>query len=150
MSLALSAFCSEFAHQIFVGVSDDVITFGLVPGEVKFRALEDGYEIGQLINHFLTASKLLLIIKMSNINNTLQVSILVSKACYDFIHTFADVFLSLQSNKVIKGAARPLLRIGIFIMCLIKDLNVFIGSFILKFIGDILHEQKSQDIVLIL
>ena len=87
---------------------------------------------------------------MSNINNTLQVSILVSKACYDFIHTFADVFLSLQSNKIIKGAARPLLRIGIFIMCLIKDLNVFIGSFILKFIGDILHEQKSQDIVLIL
>ena len=87
---------------------------------------------------------------MSNINNTLEVSVFISKAGNDLIHPLADVLLSLKRNKVIKGAARPLFRIGIFIMCLIKDLNVFIGSFILKFISDILHEQKCQDIVLIL
>ena len=131
MSLALSAFCSEFAHQIFVGVSDDVIAFSLVPGEVQFWTLEDGYEIGQLIDHFLTASQFLLIVKMCNINNALQVSIFVSKTGNDLIHALADVLLSLKRNKVIKGAARPLLWIGIFIMCLIKDPNVFIGSFIL-------------------
>ena len=77
---------------------------------------------------------------MCNINNAPQVGVLVSKASYDFIHALADVLFSLQSNKVIKGAARPLFRIGIFVMCLIEDLDVFICSFILKFISDILHE----------
>ena len=140
MSFALSAFRSELTHQVLVGITNDVIAFGLISREIKFWTLEDRNKIGQLINHFFSASQLLLIVKMSNINNTLQVSILVSKAGYDFIHTFADVFLSLQSNKVIKGAARPLLRIGIFIVCFIKDLNVFIGSFILELIGNVLHK----------
>ena len=149
MSLALSAFCSEFAHQIFVGISDDVITFSLIPGEVEFRALENGYEIGQLINHFLTASEFFLIVKMCNINNALQVSVLVSKTGDDFVHALANVLLSLKRDKVIKGAARPFFRIGIFVMCLIEDLDVLVGSLILKFIGDILHEQKRQNIVLI-
>ena len=77
---------------------------------------------------------------MCNINNALQVGVLVSQTGDDFVHALADVFLSLQSNKVIKGAARPLFRIGIFVMRLIEDLDVFICSFILKFISDILHE----------
>ncbi len=149
MSLALSTFRGKFAHQIFVGVSDDVITFGLVPGEVQFRALKDGDKVGQLIDHFLTASEFFLIVKMCNINNALQVGVLVSKTGDNFVHALADVLLSLKRDKVIKGAARPLFRIGIFVMCLIEDLDVLVGSLILKFISDILHEQKRQDIVLI-
>ena len=86
---------------------------------------------------------------MSNINNALQVGVLVSKTGNDFVHALADVLLSLKRDKVIKGAARPLFRIRIFVMCLIEDLDILVGSPILKFIGDILHEQKRQDIVLI-
>ena len=86
---------------------------------------------------------------MGNINNALQVGVLIGKPSDDLVHAFADVLLSLKRNKVIKGAARPLLWIGIFIMCLVKDLNVLIGTLILEFISDVLHEQKRQDIVLV-
>ena len=86
---------------------------------------------------------------MCNIDNTLKVGVFVSEASDNLIHALADVLLSLKSNEVIKGAACSLFRIGIFIMCLIEDLNVLIGSLILKFICDVLHEQKRQDIVLV-
>ena len=149
MSLTLSAFCGKLAHQVFISVSDNIITLCLVLREVEFRALEDRDKVGQLIDHFLTASEFLLIVKMRNINNTLKVSVLICKAGYNLVHALADILLSLKRNKVIKGAARPLLWIGIFIMCLVKDLNVLVVSFILKFISDILHKKKRQDIVLI-
>ena len=140
MSFALSALRSKFTHQELIGIPNDVITFCLVSREVKFRTLEDRDKISQFIDHFLTASQLLLIIKMSNINNALQVGVLVSKTGNDFVHALADVLLSLKRDKVIKRAARTLFWIGIFVMCLIEDLDILVGSLILKFIGDILHE----------
>ena len=58
LALALAALGGEVAHQVFVGVAQDVVALGAVLREVERRVLEDGDEVGEAIHHLLAAAEL--------------------------------------------------------------------------------------------
>src|ERR1019366_9319242 len=54
LALALAAFGGEVAHEVFVGVAQDVVAFGAVLGEVEGGVFEDGDQVGEAV-HLLFA-----------------------------------------------------------------------------------------------
>ena len=58
LPLALAAFGGEVAHQVFVGIAQNVVAARLVVAEIKFRAFKDGHEAGQGIHHILAVTEL--------------------------------------------------------------------------------------------
>ncbi len=67
LAFALAAFRCEVAHQVFVSIAQDIVTFGPVLREIKGRVLKNGNEVGKPFNHFLTAAELVSVIKVRHI-----------------------------------------------------------------------------------
>src|SRR5262249_25556818 len=49
LALALAAFGSEVAHEVFVGVAEDVVVLGAVLGEVQLGLSEDRDQVGEAL-----------------------------------------------------------------------------------------------------
>ena len=58
LSLAFAALGGEVAHQVFVGIPQNVIALGAVLGEIQRLVLEDGDQVGQALHHLLAAAQL--------------------------------------------------------------------------------------------
>ena len=58
LALALAALGGEVAHQVFVGVAQDVVAFGAVLREIERLVLEDGDQVGEPVHHLLAAAEL--------------------------------------------------------------------------------------------
>ena len=56
LAFALAAFGGEVAHQVLVGVAQNIVPVGAVFGEVEGRILKDGDKIGEAVHHFLTGA----------------------------------------------------------------------------------------------
>ena len=57
LSLALAALGGEVAHQVFVGVPQNVIPFRAVLREIQLLFLEDRHQVGQPVHHILAAAQ---------------------------------------------------------------------------------------------
>ena len=57
LALTLAALGGEVAHEVFVGVAEQVVAIGAVLGEVEGWVLEDGDQVGEAIHHFLAAAE---------------------------------------------------------------------------------------------
>ena len=124
-------------HQIFIGVSKNIIAAGFVLFEIEFIALENSDQPGEFIYHFFAAAQLGLVVKMGIVDYTAE--IVLPGFCQlgnDFVHFFADVFIALQGNQIVETAA-----------FWNSDIRIF---YTFELVRDILHEQQGQDIVLIL
>jgi hypothetical protein len=50
LALALAGLGGEVPHDIFVGVTDDIVALGAIPTKVEFRSVEDCHQIGEAIS----------------------------------------------------------------------------------------------------
>ena len=147
--LTLSTFRRKVTHQIFVSITNDIIAFCFVFRKIKFRTLKNRNKLSKFINHFFVLTNFCLIIKMSNINNTLQAFVYFSKTSDYFIYPFTYVLLIFKCNEVIKRTSSSFLRVRIRVIRFIKNgqISVFL-PFI--FISYILHKQKCKYVIFIL
>ena len=103
------------AHQIFIGITKNIITACLVLFEIEFVTLENGNQAGELIHHFLAAAQLGLVIEMGIIDYAAK--IVLAGFCQlgdDLVHFFADIFITLQCNQIIEAAAIGDRNVGVF------------------------------------
>ena len=67
LPLALAALAGEVTHQVFVGIAQNVIMLCTVLGEVEFRLLKYGDQIGQAIHHRLAFTQLVGIVEIREV-----------------------------------------------------------------------------------
>ena len=54
LALALATFGGEVAHQVFVGITEDIVAIGAMIREVQISGLENTDQVGELFNLFFT------------------------------------------------------------------------------------------------
>ena len=67
LALAFAAFHGKVAHQVFVGIAQDVVVVGPVACEVERRCLEDCDQVGEAIDQLLTAAQLGLVVEVGKV-----------------------------------------------------------------------------------
>ncbi|MBP6034534.1 MAG: hypothetical protein KA603_00160 [Azonexus sp.] len=70
MLLPLSA---AMAHQVIVGVAENVVAVGAVLGKVERLVLEDRNQAGQPVDDFLTAAELARIVEVGHVRQLVGV-----------------------------------------------------------------------------
>lgn len=136
LALALTALGGKVAHQVFVCVTQNIISAGLVGTKIKLRTLEYDDQPGEFVNHLLALAQLGLIVEMGIVDYAAQLIVSSFGQLSDhLIHAFADVFGAFQRNHIIKAAT-----------LWHSDVSIFHA---LELICDILHEKQSEDIVFV-
>ena len=67
LALALAAFGGEVAHEVLVGVAQDVVAFGAVFGEVEGFVFEDGDEVGEAVHHVFAGAELVVVVEVRHV-----------------------------------------------------------------------------------
>ena len=136
LPLALAAFGREVAHQVFVGIAQNVIAIGPVLREVERRVLECGDEIGEAVHLLLATAELAVIIEVGEIGLR-QLLVLVDQRGDDLlVDQIADVSLPLQRDHILEARAR---RNG--------DWGILLAR---VFVADVFDEEQDEDVVLVL
>jgi hypothetical protein len=133
LALALAAFGGEVAHEIFVGVAQQVIAVRAIPREVECGVLEDGDEVGEAIHLLLAAAELGHIVEVRHVGQAVGPREWTQDPLVDLV---ADVRLALEGDHV--GEAGTL-RHG--------DGGERLAG---KAVADVFHEQQHQYVVLVL
>ena len=100
LSLALAALGREMAHQIFVGIAQEVVAFGTVGAEVE--AVEDRDQFREPILHLPARAELALVIEVGLVDDALKIVGLGEEAD-GLIDPVADLLVALDSP-LIKSA----------------------------------------------
>src|ERR1022692_431503 len=67
LAFALAAFGGEVAHEVLVGVAQDVVAFGAVLGEVEGGGFEDGDQGGEAVHLVLVAAELVVVVEVRHV-----------------------------------------------------------------------------------
>lgn len=67
LALAFATVDGEVAHQIFVGIAQDVVIIGPVAGEVEGGLLKDGDQAGEPVHQLLAAAQLGLVVEVGKV-----------------------------------------------------------------------------------
>ncbi|GAB6043472.1 hypothetical protein JCM17961_41500 [Endothiovibrio diazotrophicus] len=103
LPLALAALGGEVAHQVFVGVAEDVVALGAVAAEVQRRVLEDGDQVGEPIDHPLAAAELGCVGEIGQVGEAV---LLRQRADDLLVDPVADVALALEGHHVAEACPR--------------------------------------------
>ena len=133
LALALAAFGREVTHQIFVGVTEDIVAFGAVLGEIERRVFEDGDEVGEAVDPLLAAAELGGIVEVRHIGQIVGVG---QRPEDVFVDLIADVALALERDHILEAGA-------------VGNRNGREGLTGV-FVTDVLHEQQHEDVILVL
>jgi hypothetical protein len=133
LALAFSTLGREVPHQVFIGVPQDVVAFSAVLREVKSRVLEDGDEVGELVDFLLSVAELCRVVEVRKVRELVGVCQRGDDLLVDLV---ADVALPLESDHVFEA--------GPF-----GDGNWRVGLAGV-FVADVLDEQQDEDVILVL
>ena len=79
-------------HQVFVGVTQDVVVVGAVPGEIEGGVFKDGDQVGEPVHHLLAAAELGGVVEVREIRELVGVGQRGDDLLVDLV---ADVALAL-------------------------------------------------------
>jgi hypothetical protein len=133
LALALAAVHGEVAHEIFVGIANDVVAFGTVTREIQRLVLEDGDEVGEPLDHLFAAAELGRVVKVRHVGQSVGLRQGGEDLLVDLV---ADVGPALEGNHVPEAGARG-----------DDDGGVGVAG---VFVADVFDEEQDQDIVLVL
>ena len=133
LAFALAAFGSEVTHQVFVGISENVVAFGAVFAEIQRLVFEDSDQIGEPIHHFLATAQLGGIVKVGHTRQLVGIGQRPDDLLVDLV---ADIGLALERDHI--------LETGSF-----RDSNGRKG-YIRVFVADVFHKQHHQHVILVL
>ena len=133
LALALAAFGGEVAHEVFVGVAQDVVPVGAVLGEIQRRVFEDGDEVRQALHLLPGVAELGGVVEVRPVGQFVGVKQRRDDA---FVDVVADVMGALEGDHVLEAGA-------------LGDGNRRVGL-VGVFVADVFDEQQNQDVVLVL
>src|ERR1017187_8357336 len=67
LAFALAAFGGEVAHEVFVGVTQDVVAVGAVLAEVEGGVFEYGDQVGEAVHLFFAAAELVAFVEVGHV-----------------------------------------------------------------------------------
>ncbi len=73
LPLALARLGGEVAHEVFVGVAEQVVALGAVAAKVERRVVEDGDEVGEPVHHLLALAELVGVVEVGDVDHALEV-----------------------------------------------------------------------------
>ena len=123
------------AHQVFVGVAEQVVALGAVAAEVE-RRLEDGDQLGEAVHHLLALAELVGVVEVGDVDDALEI-VGLGELADDLVDLVADLLVALERDHVGEAAALRARRSGALGIAGV-------------FVGDVFHEQQDQDVVLVL
>ena len=136
LALALAALGGEVAHQILVGVAEQVVAVGAVLREIEGGILEDGDQVGEALDHLLATAELVGVVEVGEVGlGELRVG-LGERAEDVLVDLVADVGLALECDHV--GEAGPRRN---------DDGRVFFPG---VFVADVFDEEQDEHVVLVL
>ncbi|OPY15433.1 MAG: hypothetical protein A4E69_00663 [Syntrophus sp. PtaB.Bin138] len=91
------------AHEVFVGIAQEVVTFGAVVAEVEGRCVEDGDQVGKTVHHLLPSAQLSLVVEVGQINHSPEI-VGLGHLADDLVDLIADLLIALESHHVGKAA----------------------------------------------
>ena len=126
------------AHQVFVGITQDVVVLRAVLREVELGLLEDADQVGQAIDHRLAFAELVRVVEVGEVAAG-EAGVGVDQRLDDLgVDLVADIALALEGNHVLEAGT---LGDGD------GQCEVVAGAVL---VGDVLDEQHEQDVVLVL
>jgi len=90
------------AHQVFVGVAQQVVALG--PGAAEVQVREDRDELGEAVLHLLALAELLLVVEVSQVDDLLQ-AVGLGQPADDLVDLVADLLVALQRDHVVERTA---------------------------------------------
>ncbi len=121
------------AHQVLVGVTEDVVPVGAVLREVERLVLEDGDQVGQPLDLFFAVAEFFAAVEVWKIGQLIGGGQRRDDLRVDLV---ANVGRALQSDQIFEAGARW-----------DSDGGVALTGVL---VADVLHEQQEQHIVLVL
>ena len=122
------------AHQVFVGVAQQVVALGPVAAEIQ--SLEDGNQLGQPLHHRIGLAELFLVVEVGDVDRALEAVVGVGQLADDLVDPVADLLAALGRHHVGKATARRHVDQGIGITGVL--------------VGDVFDEQQDEDVILVL
>ena len=123
------------AHQVFVGVAEQVVSLGAIAAEVETGAVEDRDEIREAIHHLLAFAELVSVVEVGYIDHPFEV-VRLGELRNDLVHLVADFLVALERHHIGEASA----------FWNIEERILLVGILI----GDVFDEQQDQNIVLVL
>ena len=133
LALALARLGGEVPHQVLVGIAEQVVALRPVAPEVE--PLEDGDQLRQPVLHLLARAEPAVVVEVGLIDDALEV-VGLGERRDDGVDALADVLGALQRRDVGEAAARG-------------HVDERVGAAGVP-VGDVLHEEQRQDVVLVL
>ena len=102
LAFALATFGGEVAHEVFIGVAENVVAIGAVLGEVEGGVFEDGDEVGELVDHLFAAAEFGGVVEIGKVGEFVGGGERLDDLFVDLV---ADVGFALESDHVLKACA---------------------------------------------
>lgn len=90
------------AHQVLVGVAEQVVALGAVGGEVQVG--EDPDQVREPIHHILAATEPVLVVEVGYVYDALEV-VRLGQAADDLVDLVADLLVAAERDHVLEASA---------------------------------------------
>ena len=136
LALGLARLGGEVAHQVFIGVADQVVVRGAVAGEVQLRVLEDADELGDGLDEVLALAELVLVGEVGVVDDAVEGGVGLGDAIERDVDALADVRGVLEGDEVVEGTAGGQLE---------QEVRAGLGL-----VAEVFDEQDDEHVVLVL
>ena len=92
------------AHQVFVGVAEQVVALGAVAAEVERGVVEDGDQVREPVHHLLALAQLVGVVEVGDVDHALEV-VRLGELGDDLVDLVADLLVALERDHVGEAAA---------------------------------------------
>ena len=133
LAFALTALGGEMAHQVFVGVAEDVVAVCAVLAEVERLVLENRNQVGQSVDDLLTAAEFARIVEVGHIGQLIGIGQRPDDLLVDLV---ANVRHTFEGNHVLEAGAFGN-----------GDRRVRNASVL---VGNVFNEQQDENVILVL
>ena len=116
-------------HQVLVRIAQKVVAPGAVGAKIEI--LEYGDQFREPVLHLLALAEFALVVEIGLVDDALEI-VGLGKLAYDLVDFVSDLLIALEHRHVGEAAA-------------VRHFDERVGL-----VGDVLHEQQRQDIVLVL
>lgn len=102
LALAFAAFCGEVAHQVFVGIAEQIVIACAIFGEVEFFVFKDGDQVREAIHHLFARSEFVVVVE---VGHPCKIVCFCERFDHFFVDLVADILCSLEFYHVLKRRA---------------------------------------------
>ncbi len=104
LPFAFAGLGGEVAHQVLVGVAQEVIALGAVAAEIEGGVLENGDQVGEAVHHLLAPAELVGVVEVGDVDHALEHRVRVGQPADDLVDLIANAFIALEGRHIGKTA----------------------------------------------